>query len=122
MPQRSNILDSFRWFFSPEANPFGSPYQVPVVRILDTPDLEPDQIPDVLREINDRQFGCVLEVLIEAKYKAEAMLRNDEVMSSHGKIAFYQGWVAYADYVIGSLQGLRSSAVPERSRPEPGPE
>ena len=95
---------------------------MPVVRILDTPELAPEQIPDVLREVNDRQFGCVLQVLVEAKFKAEAMLRNDEVMGSHGKVTFYQGWVAYADYVIGSLQGLRSSAVPERPEREPGPE
>jgi hypothetical protein len=122
LPPKSNILDSFRWFFSPEANPFGTPYQVPVVRILDTPELEPEQIPDVLREINDRQFGCVLQVLVEAKFKAEAMLRNDEVMSSHGKVTFYQGWVAYADYVIGSLQGLRSRPAQERPEREPGPE
>lgn len=95
---------------------------MPVVRILDTPDLEPEQIPDVLRDINDRQFACVQQVLVEAKFKAEAMLRNDEVMSSHGKVCFYQGWVAYADYVIGNLAGLRSSAATERSQPEPGPE
>jgi hypothetical protein len=122
LPPKSNILDSFRWFFSPEANPFGTPYQVPVVRILDTPELEPEQIPDVLREINDRQFGCVLQVLVEAKFKAEAMLRNDSVFAEPGKVAFYQGWVAYADYVIGSLQGLRSRPVQERPEREPGPE
>jgi hypothetical protein len=122
LPPKSNILDSFRWFFSPQANPFGSPYQVPVVRIVESPELEPEKIPEVLREINDRQFGCVLQVLIESKYKAEAMLRNDEVMHSHGRIAFYQGWVAYADYVIGSLSGLRSRPSQERPERELGPE
>lgn len=96
--------------------------QVPVVRVLEQSELAPEQIPEALREINDRQWGCVVQVLIEAKYKAESMLRNDEAMVSHGKIAFYQGWVAYADYVISSLTSLRSTSIPERAEREPGPE
>ena len=119
---QNKLLDSFRWFFTPEANPFGSPYQVPVVRLLETPELEPEQVPEILREINDRQFGCVLQVLLEAKFKAESMLRDDSVMNSHGRMAFYQGWVAYADYVIGSLAGLRSRMTLERPEREPGPD
>ena len=109
MPAKSN-----RSFFAPGT--------VPVVRVLERTELAPEQIPEVLREINDRQWDCVLQVLIESKYKAEAMLRNDEVMHSHGRIAFYQGWVAYADYIISSLAGLRSSSVAERAEREPGPE
>jgi len=95
---------------------------VPVIRLLETPELPPEQVPDILREINDRQFGCVLQVLIEAKYKAEAMLRNDEIMNEHGKVTFYQGWVTYADYVIGSLEGLRARQPAQRQEAQPGPE
>jgi hypothetical protein len=110
LPAKSNL----RSFFAPGT--------VPVVRILESPELEPDKIPEVLREINERQWTCLIQVLVESKYKAEAMLRNDEVMHSHGKIAFYQGWVAYADYVIGSLASLRIQSVLERPSREPGPE
>lgn len=95
---------------------------MPVVRLLETPEIAPEQIPEILREINDRQFGTVVQVLVEAKYKAEAMLRNDEIMDSPGKVTFYQGWVAYADYVIGSLQGLRQRPVLERPEQRPGPD
>ena len=94
--------------------------QVELVQLIQ--ELEPEQVPEVLREINDRQWGAVMQVLIESKYKAEAMLRDDSVMNSHGRMAFFQGWVAYADYVISSLAGLRSSSVVERAEREPGPE
>ena len=96
--------------------------QVPVIRFVETPELSSDQIPDVLREINDRQWGCVLQVLFEAKYKAEAMLHNDEVMNQHGKVAFYQGWIAYANYILGSLAGLRAQQTLEIDEPREGPE
>jgi hypothetical protein len=89
---------------------------------LESPELEPEKVPEILREINDRQWSCVLQVLIESKYKAEAMLRNDEVANSHGRLAYYEGWVAYADYVIGSLSGLRTRPMSERPEPEAGPE
>ena len=101
--------------------PVKSNIQAPVVRIVETPELPPEEVPQVLREINDRQFGCVLQVLIEAKYKAEAMLRNDEIMGEHGKVTFFQGWVAYSDYIIGSLIGLRTPQKVEREQVQPGP-
>jgi hypothetical protein len=96
---------------------------VPVIRILESPELEPETLPSVLREINDRQWAAIAQVLIEAKYKAESMLRNDAVFDSPGKVSYYQGWVAYADYVIGSLEGLRAQEpVIVLNDPEPGPE
>jgi hypothetical protein len=96
--------------------------RVPVIRILDGPELEPEVLPQVLREINERQWNGVRQVLVEAKYKAEALLRNDEVMNSTGKVTYYQGWVAYADYVIGSLEGIREQVPARQAGPEPGPE
>jgi hypothetical protein len=96
---------------------------VPVVRILEAPELEPEVLPSVLREINERQWAAINQVLIEAKYKAESMLRNDAVFESFGKVSYYQGWVAYADYLISSLASLRAAAPIEMlQEPEPGPE
>jgi hypothetical protein len=96
---------------------------VPVIRILEAPELDPDALLSVLREINDRQWAAVAQVLIEAKYKAESMLRNDAVFDSPGKVSYYQGWVAYADFVIGSLESLRThQPLEEFQEPEPGPE
>lgn len=98
--------------------------RVSPVRIVevDAPTIAPELVPDLLREINDRQFGAVLEVLIEAKFKAEAMLRVDTVFDSTGRPFYYQGWIAYADYVISSLVRLRAqerSLEPEERQPGP---
>jgi len=94
-----------------------------VVRILEAPELKPDTLPSVLREINQRQWAAITQVLIEAKYKAESMLRNDAVFDSPGKVSYYQGWVAYADYLIGSLETLREAEPLEPpATPEPGPD
>ena len=86
-----------------------------MVRILDGPELGNEELTQVLREINDRQWAAYRQVLIEAKFKAEAMLRNDAIFDSHGKVTYYQGWVAYADYVISSFEALRERS----SEPEP---
>jgi hypothetical protein len=104
------------------SNPFGTFYQVPVVHFVETADIAPEQVPDILREINDRQFAVLMQVLAEAKYKAEAMLRDDSVMNSHGRMAFFLGWCAYSDYIISSLETLRTQPARERLEMEPGPE
>ena len=72
--------------------------------------MEPESIPSVLRELNDRQFSAVREVLIEAKFKAEAQLRDEKVVSDHGRLSYYAGWSAYADYVLANLEELRRQA------------
>lgn len=95
--------------------------QVPVVRILETQELSPEQVPQLLCEINDRQWASVLSILVEAKFKAESMLRNDQVFDSPGRVAFYQGWVAYCDYIISSLETLRTQVRTAEPGPEPGP-
>jgi hypothetical protein len=90
---------------------------------LETPELEPDVLPSVLREINNRQWAALIQVLVEAKYKAESMLRNDSVFDSPGKVSYYQGWVAYADFLLGSLETLRAQeSARDFEEPMPGPE
>jgi hypothetical protein len=98
---------NFRNWFRPVETPFPG---VQPVRILEGPQIEPEEIPSVLRELNDRQFSAVREVLIEAKYKAEAQLRDEKVVSDHGRLAYYTGWSKYADYVLASLEELRERA------------
>jgi len=96
--------------------------EVPIVRIVERADFAPELLPQILREINDRQWGAVQQVLIEAKFKAESMLRNDNVFEKPGLVAFYQGWSVYADYVISGLETLRSKPSEFHPGPEPGPE
>jgi len=96
--------------------------QIPVVRVIEAPDLDQDQVPGLLKEINNRQWLAYREVLLEAKFKAESMLRNDAVMKDHGLVTFYNGWVAYADYVIGSLEAIRNQTSPNITQQHPGPE
>ena len=67
-----------------------------------------------LLEGDDRQWQAVREMLIEAKFKAESMLRDEKVMEHHGKLAFYSGWVAYADYVLAGLERAREDGRVER--------
>jgi len=99
------------------------PLEVPTVRIIEVeaPTISPEALPDILRDINGRQWGAVLEVLLEAKFKAEAMLRNDAVFDSLARSTYYQGWVAYADYVISSLERLRSEREPAAQETHEGP-
>ena len=52
----------------------------PVVRVMEGPPIEPEDIPGVLRELNDRQFSAVREVLIEAKLRSESLLRDDKIV------------------------------------------
>ena len=88
---------------------------------METPELPSEEVPQVLREINDRQWGALFQVLIEAKYKAESMLRNDTVFKEPGQVAFFQGWIVYSDYIISQLEALRSKEVEFHPGPEPGP-
>jgi len=107
MPIKGNILYPFKWFFRPAS--------APVVQLIESIDVEASQIPGLLQEINPRQWAAVEQVLMEAKFKAEAQLRDDRLMGNHGALAYYQGWVNYADYILASLEGLRSGQVPPAS-------
>jgi len=122
MPIRGKDLYPFRWFFRPEVTPFASPAAVPVVRVVENPEVEPDQVQSLLAEINARQWGALTAVLVEGKFKAEAQLRNEALFSDPGRVAFISGWVAYCDYIIASLQRIRSEPPLREPGPEPGPE
>jgi hypothetical protein len=113
MPIRGNILYNFKWYFRP--------ISVPIVQLVETAEVEPNQISGLLAEINDRQWAALEAVLLEAKFKAESMLRDERIMNQHGQLAYYQGWIQYADYVIASLEGLRSGQAPAGG-PSPGPD
>jgi hypothetical protein len=94
----------FKWFFRPEA--------IPVVQIVDDiEELAFEKLPAVLAEIDKRHWGAIRQVLIEAKLKAEAMLRGDDVIKQPQLSAYYQGWVNYADYCLANLEGLRAGDV-----------
>jgi hypothetical protein len=97
----------FRNWFRPVEVP---PLVAQPVRIMEGPLVETEDIPSILRELNDRQFSAIREVLIEAKYKAAAQTRDEKVVSDHGRLAFFTGWVAYADYILASLEELRERA------------
>ena len=94
----------------------------PIIRIQENPEIATELLPQLLREINDRQWQCVLQILVEAKLKAEGMLRNDAIFESPGKVAFYTGWLAYSDYVIESFNGLREQRRPPQEERHLGPE
>ena len=94
----------------------------PIVRIQEPPEIPAEILPQILREINDRQWGAILQILIEAKFKAESQLRNDAIFSEPGRVAFYTGWLAYSDYIIGCLDGLRQEPSAALEQRQPGPE
>ena len=97
----------FKWFFRPEANPVAV-----VAQIVDGgPDFDFEQLPSILAEIDGRHWKAVRQILIEAKLKAEAQLRNDEIIKSSQLTTYYQGWVAYADYILANFEGLRAGDV-----------
>jgi hypothetical protein len=94
----------FKWFYRPEA--------IPVVQVVDNADeLTFEQLPGVLAEIDQRHWGAIRQVLIEAKLKAEVMLRGEEIIKVPQLSAYYQGWVNYADYILANFEGLRAGQI-----------
>jgi hypothetical protein len=86
--------------------------KVPLIQILDNiPEIPFEQLEGVLKEIDERHWGAVRQILIEAKWKAEAQLRNDRIVENHGLCAYYQGMVNEADYILANLEGLRSGVI-----------
>jgi hypothetical protein len=106
MPISGNWVESFKWFYRPE-----SKSRSPRIVVLTSDALHEAsqaEIPGVLREIDDRHWSVIRQLLVEAKLRAEMQLRNDEIIKNPALASHYQGWVNYADYVLGSLEGLRS--------------
>jgi hypothetical protein len=109
MPIKGNTVQSFRWFYRPESNASS-----PIVIVASDPlgEVPQSEIPGILAEIDDRHWNVVRQLLVEAKLRAEMQLHNDEILKNPALASHYQGWVNYADYVLGSLEALRSGEVP----------
>jgi hypothetical protein len=109
MPISGSKVESFKWFYRPETE-----ISPTIVVIVSDPlgEVPQAEIPGVLREIDDRHWNVVRQLLIEAKLWAEMQLRNDEIIKNPALASHYQGSVSYADYVLGSLETLRSGEVP----------
>jgi hypothetical protein len=99
-----NVVMPFKWYFRPESTP--------VVQIGETgPEIPFEKLNSLLREIDDRHWGAIRQLLIEAKIKGESMLRSDQVLSNPGLLAYWAGCVNYADYVLANFEGLRSGLL-----------
>jgi hypothetical protein len=101
MPISGNTLYPFKWFFRPEL--------VPLVRIFKPgeEDYAFEVLHSILSELDSRQWNGIRQPLIEAKQRAEHYLRNDEIIKDTRLSAYYQGWVNYADYVLGNFEAIR---------------
>ena len=105
--KRRTIADDF---------PGGQP--VPIVRVLEEKELPGVELVSALRDMPPRQWQATLQLLIEGKYKAESMLRDERVIASPTLTAYYVGWVAYVDFVIGSFESLRRGELDGRAPEE----
>ena len=94
----------------------------PIIRILEREEVSENQVKQLFREINDRQWSAVIQVLIEAKIKAESQLRNDGIFGEPGRVAFCLGWLAYSDHVIAEFNRLRQESERAEAELHPGPE
>jgi hypothetical protein len=92
---------------------------VPIVRVQEQKEMPGQELVSVLRELNPRQWQATSQLLIEAKYKAEAMLRDPAVIASAQQTAYYVGWVTYADFVLSSFETLRAGDAGDRLEEEP---
>lgn len=102
-----DIQYSFKWFFRPEAHPVAV-----AVQIVDGgEEISFEELPSVLSEIDVRHWKAIRQILIEAKLKAEAQLRSDEIIKNSQLTTYYQGWVAYSDYILANFEGLRAGDV-----------
>jgi hypothetical protein len=90
------------------------PGPVPVVRVIEQKELPGQELVDALRDMPPRQWQATLQLLVEAKFKAESMLRDDKVISNPQQLAYYTGWVTYSDFVISSFETLRAGDIGDR--------
>jgi hypothetical protein len=87
---------------------------VPIVRVVEGQEIPGVELVATLKEMNSRQWGAMLQLLIEAKYKAESMLRDPAVIANPSQLAYYSGWAVYADFVISSFEQLRAGDAGNR--------
>jgi hypothetical protein len=81
-------------------------------------ELAPDQLADAVRDLSPRAYQAIKQMLLEAKYTAESVLRDEAVATDHGRLAYLTGFAAYADYVIANLETFRNTSHDE-AFPEP---
>ena len=91
---------------------------VPIVRVQEQKEMPGHELVSVLCEMNSRQWQATSQLLIEAKYKAESMLRDPAVIANAQQTAYYVGWVTYADFVLSSFETLRAGDAGSRSEEE----
>jgi hypothetical protein len=91
---------------------------VPIVRVVEGKEMPGHELVSVLRELNPRQWQATSQLLIEAKYKAESMLRDPAVIANATQTAYYVGWVTYADFVLSSFETLRAGDTEGRAEEE----
>lgn len=112
MPSKPKTVYPFRYFFRPATNPWL------VVVQEDQEELAPEQLADAVRDLSPRAYQAIKQMLLEAKYKAEAVLRDEATVQDHGRLAYFTGFASYADYVIANLETWRSMPH-EEDFPEP---
>lgn len=99
------------WIVPPGTTGYPTPTTTRIVenvrKVQDT-----EQLTDTFRELSTRQYEAFKQLLIEAKFKSEAMLRDDAVASDPGRLAYYAGWISYADYVLASFETYREATSP----------
>jgi hypothetical protein len=99
-------------------DPFGrliSPY---LVIVHEDAELSPEELLNALRDLPPKGYQAVKQMLLEAKYKAESLLRDEAAASDHGRLAYLAGFASYADYVLANLETWRNTPH-EEDFPEP---
>jgi len=101
---KGGTIYPFKWYFRPETTA--------VVQVGDVGEEFPfEKLSELLQEIDDRHWGVVRQLLIEAKIKGESMLRSDQIIGNSNLLAYWSGAVNYADYVLANFEGLRSGLI-----------
>lgn len=105
-------VQPFKYFFRPVTQPWL------VIVKEDQEEFSPEQLTDAVRDLSPRAYQAFKQILLEAKYKAEAVLRDEATVQDHGRLAYFAGFAAYADYVIANLELFRT-APHDEAFPEP---
>ncbi len=92
----------FKYFYRPSETPW-------LVVVNEGEELPQDELVGAVQDLSSRAYGAVKQVLLEAKYKAEAELRDVAIASDHGRLAYLAGFSAYADYVIANFESWRNT-------------
>lgn len=117
MPISGDVLYPFKWYYRPEVP---ATQVLPIVQIRgDEEEVPQEQLHGVLAEIDNRHWGVIRQLLIEAKIKAESYLRSDEIVGNPSLSAYYLGQVAQVDYILANFEGLRAGLLGTDQAPQP---